>query len=399
MNTNNITTNSPLVSVRSAEVHANEGQTKNVDFMSVISQIISQNGESQVTDALKLFANEEEADSEVIDELLALLAQYNSSLKGDGGLFALTQDSSEEDADNGLISSNLTINDLFGGTDVASTVIEVLLNGGNDNDVIDALQQSTDSVPIKVLYEMAKVNLGKSELELPDEYADFDFEEKVLKINEILLGKELTVENETDIEEVARQLKSDYELSAAISESAKKAAQKENASSETMVIDYNKDYRVDLSTLRGMPVTEESLVTGQVIKGIDEAFKNELTRLTVRLNPEGLGEVIVRLKKTDVGMIVSLSAQNMRTAEMLNSQLNAIQANLTKYDAQVNPVTIEETQLTASYNFNQQMFGNQPQKQGKNNSDDGYFRGNDDYDAEAEIIPRKITDGALNIYA
>lgn len=400
MNTNNITTNSPLVSVRSAEVHANEGQAQNADFMSVISQIMSQNGESQVADALKLFGNEKEADSEVIDELLMLLAQYNSTLGNGEGLSLMAQSEFDEEADNGLIGNNLTLEGLFGGADVASTVIDVLLNGGNGNDVINALQQSTDSVPIKVLYEMAKINAGKSELILPDDYADLDFEEQVLKINEILLAKELTVENETDIEAVARELRRGYEFSSAISESAKKVSQNENAVSENMVIDYNKDYRIDLSTLRGMPVTEESLVTGQVIKGIDEAVKNELNRLTVRLNPEGLGEVIVRLRKTDAGMLVSLSAQSIRTAEMLNNQLGLIQSNLDRYDAQVNPVTVEESQLTASYNFNQQMFGNQPQQQERNNSDEGnYSNGSSEYETEAEVITRKTVDGALNMYA
>ena len=100
MNTNNITTNSPLVSVRSAEVHANEGQAGNADFMSVISQIMSQNGESQVADALKLFGNEKEADSEVIDELLMLLAQYNSTLGNGEGLSLMAQSESDEEADN-----------------------------------------------------------------------------------------------------------------------------------------------------------------------------------------------------------------------------------------------------------------------------------------------------------
>ena len=150
---------------------------------------------------------------------------------------------------------------------------------------------------------MAKINAGKSELILPDDYADLDFEEQVLKINEILLAKELTVENETDIEAVARELRRGYEFSSAISESAKKVSQNENAVSENMVIDYNKDYRIDLSTLRGMPVTEESLVTGQVIKGIDEAVKNDNIGLVFDLE-EGArpqsGDIAVKYQPSHV---------------------------------------------------------------------------------------------------
>ena len=639
MNTTNITNNSPLVSVRSAEVHAGEGLNANSDFMSIVSQLTAQNGEGQITEISELLVGEKGADPEVIDELVKLLTQYGSQsaitggIEGAsgqiniGGLPQIQTDEASENAENSQIrliqnfkqgfnpnfvqdlktkklkndsedvlqklaaenaaadlqavsyenGENVTaqesdivnvkaaavmedkanvmedkanamdskinvmegktnamdskinvmedkpnamdskINVMEGktnamdskinvmedktnamdsktsvmedtdtaeipeklgfkpiqnneqininknefitaenisngvmktesfagkfttpnfinaemsvlgaetaenpllsfdavpfdsenfldfGTDTVSSVISALLDEGDDNALTNSLNLTTP-LPLKALYELAKINVGKSELEVPENFSLLDNDEKLQIVTQAIADGKLTIEKETDFMAVADQMKSSY----AVSMSKNVENVQENSTetntvmpSEAMVIDYNADYTMDIPTLRGTPLTEESMATGEVIDSVNRAFEQKNDKVIVRLNPKGLGEIAISLEKTKAGgMIVNIIAQNARTAAILNSQVSNIQENLAKYDAQVNTVTVADNPHNASFGFEQQMF-NSPQ--GNNHSDNSnnrsaYFAKSDSDDEEINIPQRKLGE-ALNMYA
>ena len=312
-----------------------------------------------------------------------------------------------ETAENPLLSFDAvpfdSENFLDFGTDTVSSVISALLDEGDDNALTNSLNLTT-SLPLKALYELAKINVGKSELEVPENFSLLDNDEKLQIVTQAIADGKLTIEKETDFMAVADQMKSSY----AVSMSKNVENVQENSTetntvmpSDAMVIDYNADYTMDIPTLRGTPLTEESMATGEVIDSVNRAFEQKNDKVIVRLNPKGLGEIAISLEKTKAGgMIVNIIAQNARTAAILNSQVSNIQENLAKYDAQVNTVTVADNPHNASFGFEQQMF-NSPQ--GNNHSDNSnnrsaYFAKSDSDDEEINIPQRKLGE-ALNMYA
>ena len=312
-----------------------------------------------------------------------------------------------ETAENPLLSFDAvpfdSENFLDFGTDTVSSVISALLDEGDDNALTNSLNLTTP-LPLKALYELAKINVGKSELEVPENFSLLDNDEKLQIVTQAIADGKLTIEKETDFMAVADQMKSSY----AVSMSKNVENVQENSTetntvmpSEAMVIDYNADYTMDIPTLRGTPLTEESMATGEVIDSVNRAFEQKNDKVIVRLNPKGLGEIAISLEKTKAGgMIVNIIAQNARTAAILNSQVSNIQENLAKYDAQVNTVTVADNPHNASFGFEQQMF-NSPQ--GNNHSDNSnnrsaYFAKSDSDDEEINIPQRKLGE-ALNMYA
>ena len=287
------------------------------------------------------------------------------------------------------------------GTDTVSSVISALLDESDDNALTNSLSIK-NPVPLKALYELAKINVGKSELEVPENFSLLDNDEKLQIVTQAIADGKLNIEKETDFMAVADQMKSSY----AVSMSKNVENVQENSTetntvmpSDAMVIDYNADYTVDIPTLRGTPLTEESMATGEVIDSVNRAFEQKNDKVIVRLNPKGLGEVAISLEKTKTGgMIVNMIAQNARTAAILNSQISDIQQNLAKYDAQVNTVTVAENPHSASFGFEQQMF-NSPQGNNHSHSNrSAYFAKNDSDDEEINIPQRKLGE-VLNVYA
>lgn len=83
----------------------------------------------------------------------------------------------------------------------------------------------------------------------------------------------------------------------------------------------------------------------QLLKGVAENLKQGNNEFTVKLKPEGLGEIIVKLVQNDGGkMLMSMTASSAKTAELLNSNLSSLQSSLSQHNVEiVNPNDMTNT--------------------------------------------------------
>lgn len=73
------------------------------------------------------------------------------------------------------------------------------------------------------------------------------------------------------------------------------------------------DIRFDRITSDIRMKTEFEAPEKQLLKGVEENLKNGKSEFTVKLKPEGLGEIIVRLVQNDGGkMLMSMTASSAK---------------------------------------------------------------------------------------
>ena len=144
----------------------------------------------------------------------------------------------------------------------------------------------------------------------------------------------------------------------------------------------------------------------QLYKGISENLQDGKSEFTVKLRPEGLGEILVKLVTDEGGKsVLSLVASSEKTAELLNRDLASLQTSLNNHNVEIenNSVKTAETVMHAQSAFDQfderrQDEANQQNhfRQLKNKLGEISDR-NVSFDAETEPIISSVADSALNI--
>lgn len=117
-----------------------------------------------------------------------------------------------------------------------------------------------------------------------------------------------------------------------------------------------------------MPQPQE--LVDQVRKGVFEQVFSGKEEFTVKLKPEGLGEITVKMVEREQGMTLQIITSSTQVAKMLTSELGALQNALRPYHAEVQEV-VAQTQQSPDSNlaggFANQDFGGhqhqQPQQQ------------------------------------
>ncbi len=144
----------------------------------------------------------------------------------------------------------------------------------------------------------------------------------------------------------------------------------------------------------------------QLSKGIYENLEKGKSEFTVRLRPEGLGEILVKLVSEEGGKaVLSMIASSEKTAELLNRDLAALQNTLNQHNVEIenNTVKTTETVMQAQTAFdqyderrqdeaNQQNHFRQLKNKIRNVSDK-----NVSFDSDTEPIKSVSDDSALNI--
>ena len=125
----------------------------------------------------------------------------------------------------------------------------------------------------------------------------------------------------------------------------------------------------------------------QLLKGVEENLKNGKSEFTVKLKPEGLGEIIVKLVQNDGGkMLMSMTASSMKTAELLNSNLSSLQSSLSQHNVEiVNPSDMSPTVAAMTPAFEQYYGQNNGYRQNQQfyNRNQGYTVYSETDDAES----------------
>lgn len=74
----------------------------------------------------------------------------------------------------------------------------------------------------------------------------------------------------------------------------------------------------------------------QLLRGITENLDKEKSEFTVKLKPEGLGEILVKLVQNNEGkMLLSMVASSAKTAELLNRDLALLQSSLNQLNVEI----------------------------------------------------------------
>ncbi len=142
----------------------------------------------------------------------------------------------------------------------------------------------------------------------------------------------------------------------------------------------------------------------QVYKGISENLERGRSEFTVRLRPEGLGEILVKLVSDEGGKaVLTLVASSEKTAELLNKDLASLQTSLNQHNVEIenNSVKTAETVMNAQtafdqYNERQQDEARQQHhfRQVKKNISE---KSDNNSTFESETVMDTASDSALNI--
>lgn len=151
-------------------------------------------------------------------------------------------------------------------------------------------------------------------------------------------------------------------------------------------------------------ISSES-VTAQTLKAITTNLatsSDENQAFTVKLSPEGLGEILVKLEKTSDGLVLKMTATNLQTADMLNMSMQELRASLSAYNPQIEEVEVAQTHSASQFNsFSQQSYTND-----RNNNGQNAHRNNtasstrlQTYPSDNEVTKIEVLPGAiLNTY-
>ena len=108
------------------------------------------------------------------------------------------------------------------------------------------------------------------------------------------------------------------------------------------------------------PLFDEFNVLEQITDGVKANLNLEKSEFTVKLNPESLGEVTIKLAEEGGKMVVNITAATESTAKLLNSDLTALRDSLGSLNLEIREVTVEAPEnieeSMAQFNMTSQQF-------------------------------------------
>ncbi len=188
----------------------------------------------------------------------------------------------------------------------------------------------------------------------------------------------------------------------AVSE-AKKALQEDGKSIENPVqaVDLEQLQRdVNAGKFNQVEASKENLmnreILSQVKTGITQNLSMGKNEFVVKLKPEGLGEITVKLVETGGKMALSIMTSNAHVASLLNNNISELQNSLRQYNTEVHEVV--EQQAYAQDSGFQQSFAEQQQQRPNERRSNGMV-GMDAFRLEdEEFAPETVLSSELDTY-
>ncbi len=146
----------------------------------------------------------------------------------------------------------------------------------------------------------------------------------------------------------------------------------------------------------------ERQISAQTFRALDESITRNRKNFVIRLNPEGLGEITVKLIKSDSSVLVRMIASDRKTAELLNRDLDVLQDQLKSHNAELETVEYRspEDTLQNMMNGNEQFRRDQHDAGHRDGSGRNmtYFTQNESEEEESsvKIMPSVIGNTILN---
>ncbi len=144
-------------------------------------------------------------------------------------------------------------------------------------------------------------------------------------------------------------------------------------------------------------INEGEAVAKQVFDGIGENISQGKNEFSIKLRPEGLGEVIVKLVQDGGKTVLSLTASSARTAALLSSNMADLQTALSQHNVQLADIGEVKSvpQMTAGSFMQQEYYGSENGGQAQNRN---YYSSMPNYFdvADSDDAPKKSAEMILN---
>jgi hypothetical protein len=122
------------------------------------------------------------------------------------------------------------------------------------------------------------------------------------------------------------------------------------------------------------PLFDEFNISEQITDGVKANLNLEKNEFTVKLNPESLGEVTIKLAEEGGKMVVNITAATESTAKLLNSDLTALRDSLGSLNLEIREVTVEAPEnideAIAQFNMTSQQFSDRQRAFNNQQQDD-----------------------------
>ncbi|WP_455438085.1 flagellar hook-length control protein FliK [Hungatella hathewayi] len=120
--------------------------------------------------------------------------------------------------------------------------------------------------------------------------------------------------------------------------------------------------------LKGVPSVDNTAsdlhtpVAEQLKAGVEQGMKRELSEFTIKLKPEGLGEIVVHMASAGGRTSVSIGVANPETEKLINSQMMSLKEMLEPLHAEVEEVYHNSQGGMDFAGFGQELYQNQGQQ-------------------------------------
>ncbi len=143
----------------------------------------------------------------------------------------------------------------------------------------------------------------------------------------------------------------------------------------------------------------ETDITSQIMSGLEEGINEGKSEFTVKLKPESLGEITIKLVETAGKMTVRITAASEATVKLLNSNMAHLQDTMKPLQVEVREAVIETSSgQQAGLEFgmsNGGQFANRQAFSGER----PYYAASEEIVAEVEVAPQSaVLDDGLNMY-
>ena len=444
MDAGNINVSARVNSSNKADVNNLSGvQQDNGDFTQLIMQLIPQmvngsgSGVSEAVEGENIAENpcnqcenilqlaEQLTENQIdYDELLSFLSDDEISLLF--GLAGLKEKSAAAESEENQSDSEKTVGDINTAQPILAAE-QFLIKPIETDAVPEQLTEMVSEEEIKpvITGEKAQVENAVTDTQTENKDAEsFEIDFENLDKEELSQLLKSAVENgvasikkDTNLGDIIGKMSEKYRISAAAekvrsgiqTESSAEAVKEEKISPKNDSSDENAsygliDYNVQSNHVAQVKVngtTEENAVFNQTLDSISHFMKEGKESYTARLNPEGLGKIVVKMVKEEGNLVISIVATNEKTAAIINSNLNSLQANLGE-NTQINKAQVAQPQF-AYHGFDLNGQGNysnaQEQRQFYNESyAQHYYNSMADENDEADETAVSFHEGKINTY-
>ena len=151
----------------------------------------------------------------------------------------------------------------------------------------------------------------------------------------------------------------------------------------------------------------EQEISSQTFYALDDGIINDKKEFVIKLSPDGLGDITVKLIKSDDAVLVKMIASNEKTAQLLNRDIGILHNMLSSHNAEIQPVIYQKPDDNGNmYHSGQKFSYNQDFQKDHENSHRHWHSGRHDYmtdinadeDPVLEIMPSIIGNTILNRY-